>query len=60
MVEKNPSLSVFCNQQAFVINTVYHRAFIPSASVHRFVKQLQIQLNKYQNIIRSYISRCES
>ena len=57
---KNPSLSRICNQLASDIAAVYQRASVPTVSVQRIVKQLQMYHDKYQNIMRSYKSRSES
>lgn len=57
---KNPSLSCICNQLAFDIAAVYQRASVPTVSVQRIVKQLQMYHDKYQNIMRSYKSRSET
>ena len=57
---KSPSLSGLCNQLASDIAAVYQRASVPTVSVQRIVKQLQMYHDKYQNIMRSYKSRSET
>ena len=53
LVEKSPSPSDLASD----IITIYQRAFIPTVTGQRIVKQLQNYHAKRQNIMRSYKSR---